>query len=68
MLYIYIYIRYLAFVDVCLCVREHMIKVVLATNIAETSLTIEDIGFVIDSGRSKELSYDCHMRIQVVRR
>jgi len=29
-------------------------KIVLATNIAETSLTIEDIVFVIDSGRHKE--------------
>lgn len=33
-------------------------KVVLATNIAETSITIDDVEFVIDSGRFKEMSYD----------
>ena len=29
-------------------------KVVLATNIAETSLTIEDVVYVVDTGRHKE--------------
>ena len=33
-------------------------KVVLATNIAETSLTIEGIGVVIDSGLARRLQYD----------
>jgi ATP-dependent RNA helicase DHX36 len=37
-------------------------KVVLATNIAETSLTIDDIVFVIDSGRAKEKNYDPHLK------
>jgi hypothetical protein len=34
-------------------------KVVLATNIAETSLTIEDVVYVIDSGRHKERRCVC---------
>jgi len=33
-------------------------KVVVATNVAETSITIEDIVAVIDSGKVKETSYD----------
>lgn len=33
-------------------------KVVAATNVAETSITIEDIVAVIDTGRVKETSYD----------
>lgn len=37
-------------------------KIVLSTNIAETSLTIDDIVFVIDSGRSKEKNYDPHLK------
>ncbi|KAA3679567.1 ATP-dependent RNA helicase DHX34 [Paragonimus westermani] len=39
-------------------------KCVLSTNIAETSLTIDGIRFVADSGRVKELSWDAsaHMR------
>ncbi|PRW58696.1 helicase domain-containing [Chlorella sorokiniana] len=33
-------------------------KVVLATNIAETSLTIEDVVWVVDAGKLKERRYD----------
>jgi ATP-dependent helicase HrpB len=33
-------------------------RVVLATNIAETSLTIEGVGVVIDSGLTRRLQYD----------
>jgi HrpA-like RNA helicase len=39
-----------------------MRKIILATNLAETSLTIEDVAFVIDTGRSKEKSYDPHLK------
>ena len=32
-----------------------MSKIVVATNVAKTSITIDDVGFVIDSGRVKEM-------------
>jgi len=38
-------------------------KVVLATNIAETSVTIDDVVFVVDSGRVKEKTYDPFLKL-----
>ena len=41
----------------------HVVKVVLATNVAETSITIDDVGFVIDAGRVKEERYEVARRM-----
>jgi ATP-dependent RNA helicase DHX36 len=41
-------------------------KVVIATNIAETSITIDDVVFVIDAGRVKENRYDHERRMAML--
>ena len=43
---------------------EGIRKCILSTNIAETSLTIDGIRFVCDSGKVKEMSYDPNCRMQ----
>ncbi|XP_066495045.1 probable ATP-dependent RNA helicase DHX34 [Tiliqua scincoides] len=39
-------------------------KCIVSTNIAETSVTIDGIRFVVDSGKVKELSYDPKAKLQ----
>ena len=41
-------------------------KIVLSTNIAETAVTIDDVVFVIDSGRLKEKSYDAYSAVSTL--
>lgn len=38
-------------------------KIILATNIAETAVTVDDVAFVIDTGRMKENRYDPQRRM-----
>lgn len=42
-------------------------KCILATNIAETSVTIDGIRFVVDSGKVKEMTDDLHSRTHQLR-
>lgn len=42
-------------------------KVVLATNIAETSVTIDDVVYVVDSGKMKEKQFDPSRNMNILR-
>lgn len=43
---------------------EGMRKCIVSTNIAETSITVDLVRFVIDSGKVKEMTYDPNFKMQ----
>jgi HrpA-like RNA helicase len=47
--------------------NKNEVKIILSTNIAETSLTIDDVSVVIDTGMVKEKVYDPHTKLSYLK-
>ena len=54
-------------VEVFKSVPQGQRKVIFSTNIAETSLTIKNIRFVVDAGLAKKRNFDPNSGIEVLR-
>jgi hypothetical protein len=46
---------------------KNEVKIILSTNIAETSITIDDVSIVIDTGMVKEKVYDPHTKLSFLK-
>ena len=46
---------------------EGIRKCILSTNIAETSVTIDGIRFVVDTGKMKEMSFEAETKMKKLR-
>ena len=47
--------------------KPGQVKIILSTNVAETSITIDDVTTVIDCGKVKEISYDPHVKLSYLK-